>query len=74
MITKIMVYFINTIFWSIFYAFLGGSNWSRAMRIWQNVGHAFGIPALTKSCFGKNQSYEVLTPDRQYIDKFQEQI
>ena len=24
--------------------------------------HAFGIPGLTKSCFGKNQSYKVLTP------------
>ena len=28
--------------------------------------HAIGIPELTKSCFGKIQSYEVLTPDRQY--------
>ena len=28
--------------------------------------HAIGIPALTKSCFGKNQSYEVLTHDRRY--------
>ena len=26
----------------------------------------FGIPALTKSRFGKKQSYEVLTPDRRY--------
>ena len=24
--------------------------------------HAFGIPALTKSRFGKNQSYEVWLP------------
>ena len=24
--------------------------------------HAFGIPVLTKNHFGKNQSYEVLTP------------
>ena len=38
-------------------AFKGGSNWSRTMRIRQNVRHAFGIPALTKSHFGKNQSY-----------------
>ena len=30
------------------------------------MGHAFGIPALTKSRFGKNQSYEVLTPDQRY--------
>ena len=30
----------------------------------QNVRHAFGIPAMTKSRFGKNQSYEVLTPAR----------
>ena len=29
----------------------------------------FGIPMLTKSCFGKNQSYEVLTPDRGYVLK-----
>ena len=29
--------------------------------------HAFGIPALTKSQFGKNQSYEVLTPNRRYM-------
>ena len=28
--------------------------------------HAFGIPALTKSHLGKNQSCEVLTTDRQY--------
>ena len=28
--------------------------------------HAFGIPALTKSRFGKNQSYEVLTPDGRF--------
>ena len=28
------------------------------------VHHVFGIPALTKSRFCKNQSYEVLTPDR----------
>ena len=31
--------------------------------------HAFGIPALTKSRFGrfgKNKSYEVLTPDRRF--------
>ena len=34
------------------------------MRILQNVRHAFGIPALTKSRFGKNQSHKVLTPDR----------
>ena len=27
-------------------------------------GHAFGIPVLTKSRFRKNQTYEVLTPDR----------
>ena len=26
----------------------------------------FGISPLTKSCFVKNQSYEVLTPDRRY--------
>ena len=26
--------------------------------------HAYGIPAMTKSSFGKNQSSEVLTPDR----------
>ena len=31
--------------------------------------HAFGIPVLTKSRFGKNQSYKVLTPDRQYTLK-----
>ena len=36
------------------------------MRIWQIVHHAFGIPALTKSRFGKNQSYEVLTPDQRF--------
>ena len=30
--------------------------------------HAFGIPALTKCSFGKNQSYEVLTPDRRYAN------
>ena len=29
--------------------------------------HASGIPALTKSRFGTNQSYEVLTPDRRYV-------
>ena len=29
--------------------------------------HAFGIPALTKSGFGRNQSYEVLTPDQGYV-------
>ena len=28
--------------------------------------HVFGIPALTKSRFGKNQTYEVLTTDRRY--------
>ena len=28
---------------------------------------AFDIPALTKSRFGKNQSYKVLTPDRGYV-------
>ena len=28
--------------------------------------HAFDIPELTKSHFGKNQSYEVLFPDRRY--------
>ena len=28
--------------------------------------HAFGIPVLTKSHFGKNQSYKVLTPDQQF--------
>ena len=47
-------------------AFKGGFNWSRATRIWQNVRHAFGIPALTKSRLSKNQSYEVLTPNRRY--------
>ena len=36
------------------------------MRIGQNVRHAFGFLALTKSRFGKNQSYEVLTPDQRY--------
>ena len=44
-----------------------GSNWSRAARISQNVRHAFGIPALSKSGFGKNQSYELLTFDRRYV-------
>ena len=29
--------------------------------------HEFGIPALTKSRFGKYQSYEVLTPDQQFV-------
>ena len=29
--------------------------------------HAFGIPAVTKSRFGKNQSYEVLTPNGQDV-------
>ena len=28
--------------------------------------HAFGIPTLTKSRFGKYQSYKVLNPDRRY--------
>ena len=28
---------------------------------------AIGIPALTKSRFGKNQNYKVLTPDRRYV-------
>ena len=51
-----MEFFMDTIFWSMIDAFKGGSNWSRATRIWQNVRHAFGIPALTKSSFGKNQS------------------
>ena len=37
------------------------------LREFDNVRHVFGIPALTKSRFGKNQSYEVLTPDRRYI-------
>ena len=36
------------------------------MRIRQNVRHAFGIHTLTKSRFGKNQSYEALTPARRY--------
>ena len=30
------------------------------------MGHVFGIPALTKSRFGKNQSEEVLTLARRY--------
>ena len=47
--------------------FKGGSNWSRATRIGQNVRNAFGIPELTKGRFGKNQSYEVLTADRRYV-------
>ena len=29
--------------------------------------HAFDIPAMTKSRFGKNKSYEVLTPDLRYV-------
>ena len=29
--------------------------------------HAFGFPAMTKSHFGKNLSYEILTSDRQFI-------
>ena len=29
--------------------------------------HAFGIPAMTKSRFGKNQSYKVLAPDLRYV-------
>ena len=52
MSTKIMVSFIDTIF----------------TRIWQNVRHAFGVRALTKSCFSKNQSYELLSPNRQYFN------
>ena len=61
-----MVFTIDTIYWSMIDASYGGSDWSRATRIWQNVLHAFGIPSLTKSHFGKNQSYEVLTPNRWY--------
>ena len=45
-------------------AFLRGSNWYSATRILQNVRHVVGFPALTKSCFGKNRSYEVLTPEQ----------
>ena len=30
--------------------------------------HAFGIPAMTKSCFGINQRCKVLTPDRRYAN------
>ena len=57
-----MVSFTDIIFWSMIDAFKGGSNWSIATKIWQNVRHAFGIPALTKSRFGKIQSYKVSTP------------
>ena len=31
------------------------------LREFDSMRHAFGI------CFGKNQSYEVLTPDRGYV-------
>ena len=53
---------------------LEGSNWSKATRILQNVRNAFGIPALTKSCFGKNQSYKALTPDPRYVHASAESI
>ena len=41
--------------------FKEGSNWPLT-----ELCHAFGIPALTKSRFGKNKSDEVLTPDRRF--------
>ena len=34
------------------------------------VCHAFGIPVLTKSSFGKNRSYKVLTPDDMSFSRF----
>ena len=49
MSTKMMEFFIDTIFWSMIVAFKGGSYWPRATRIWQNVRHGVCIPTLTKS-------------------------
>ena len=64
---KTMVSFIDTLFRSMIYAFQGGSTWSRAARVRQNVRHVFGIPALTKSRLGKKQIYEVMTPDQRDV-------